>query len=98
LEELAPVDSNVSASVNELRQRDPHSLTDAELETVLAADRSEDARHRPIGKSIYRSEYLSPEDEARYAIFENGKPNIHLVSKRGQLVMVVPEPARHGSI
>jgi len=87
----APVETRVMPSLEELQQRDLYTLTKAEFEVVLAADRAEDERHAPTGASIHRSEYLSPEDEARYVTFDNGMPNIRLVRKRGQLVMVVPK-------
>ena len=87
----APADAPVTARLAELQQRDMHTLTKAEFEVVLAADRAEDERHRPTSKGISRSEYLSPEEEARYVSFDDGMPNIRLARERGQLVMVVPQ-------
>lgn len=87
----APEDNRVTASLDELRQRDGYNLTRAELDVVLAADRADDECHAPTGASIHRSEYLSPEDEARYVTVDKGMPNIRLVRKQGQLVMVVPK-------
>jgi len=87
----APADVPVTASLAELQQRDMYMLTKAEFEVVLAADRTEDERHAPTSEGISRSEYLSPEEEARYVSFDNGMPNIRIVRERGQLVMVVPE-------
>lgn len=86
-----PPATRVAASPDELRQRDTYTLTRVELDVVLAADLADDERHAPTGGSIHRSEYLSPEDEARHVTLDNGMPNIRLVRKRGQLVMVVPK-------
>ena len=87
----APMNVETKASVKELRQRDAHTWSDAELELVVAADRADDERHARTGASIHRSEYLSSEDEARYLTVDNGMPNIRLVRERGQLAMVVPQ-------
>lgn len=92
----SPPPSNRAAvapyDVDDLRSRDIYSLSAAELDALVAADRADDARRQRHSGVIQRSEYLSPEDEARYVTAgDDGKPNLRLVRKRGQLVLTVPE-------
>lgn len=86
---LAPTEA---VDVGDLRRRDAHALTDAEFAVILADDEAENRRYRRRSQPIQRSEYLTPEQEAKHvAVDDRGLPNLRLVKARGQLVLTVPE-------